>query len=166
MEFGFDIHGVIDSKPKFFSEVTQLLSEDGHGVHILTGSPETINLRKELNYYGVRYKKIFSITDHLVKSGAEVTFDSKGKPHADEILWNKAKGFYSKENNLAFHVDDTLRYRDYFETPFAYFDLKNLVFYWTYKEIGIGEFMYLTPTNMKNIIIAIGESFNFNEEKL
>jgi len=37
MKVGLDIHGVVDVRPEFFSELSKLLVSNGHEVHIITG---------------------------------------------------------------------------------------------------------------------------------
>lgn len=119
IKFGFDIHGVCDALPEVFGPLTTLLVEAGHEVHILTGSMWTDKIDEELRGYGVRYTHKFSISDYRIAQGHEVTFDEKGTPWMTGELWDSAKGEYCMEQGINLHLDDTLKYNDYFKTPFV-----------------------------------------------
>lgn len=159
MRFGFDIHGVIDAEPRFFSELTEDLIKEGHEVHILTGHRITAELRKELASLQIRWTKLFSITDHHIESGTEVTFDEKGNPWIEDELWDKTKADYCKDNEIVFHIDDSKVYGDYFKTPYCRFDKSKLRFYWSFGENDVGEFLFLDPRLTKQIITGLGETF-------
>lgn len=119
MKIGLDIHGVADADPPFFSELTRMLIQHGHEVHIITGSeaaPELeAYLKKDL---GLHWTRLFSITSYHKAAGTDITW-VQGKPYMDEDLWNKTKARYCKENGIHIHLDDSGVYGQYFETPYA-----------------------------------------------
>jgi uncharacterized Fe-S cluster protein YjdI len=122
MKIAFDIHGVLDTNPKFFSELTTLLKENGHEVHLLTGSHID---NKLLKYVGVKlnisYTHIFSITDYHVQKGTGVKFDKQGHPWLDPYEWDKSKAEYCARNNIDLCLDDSDTYAYFFKTPYARF---------------------------------------------
>ena len=50
--------------------------------------------------------------------------DEKGRPWMDDDIWDRTKGDYCKKHQIDFCIDDTERYGDYFETPFAFMKIK------------------------------------------
>lgn len=124
IKIGVDIHGVANESVEFFRELTGLLVRSGHEVHILTGPPLEI-ARSEVESLGLKYTHIFSITDHHVSIGSDVTFDSKGHPFMDEYLWDKTKAEYCMKHDIQLHLDDSDAYGYFFKTPYARFYSKN-----------------------------------------
>lgn len=126
MKLGLDIHGVIDSDPARFIELAREIKEDGGSVYILTGRPIDETLMAELNSCGFArdlYDAIFSIQDSLDANGVEILgLDKYGRNHYPDEIWNSAKGFFCKKNEIDLHIDNSIEYKDYFSTPFAYFD--------------------------------------------
>lgn len=125
MKFGFDLHGVIDAKPEFFSEFTKLLVEAGHEVHILTGPPDGKKLREELDATGVMFTHLFSIADWLKSEKVEMWQDKKGDWWSHPYDWDRAKGVYCERNKIDMHFDDTDSYAYFFKTPFCRFFSKD-----------------------------------------
>lgn len=127
MKFAFDIHGCIDSMPKLFSFLSNLLVDNGCEVHILTGSIWTDKVEEELKNYGIKYTHHFSITDHHLSIGTKMRYDegtgnpwiNTGDENQDNILWDKSKAEYCEKHKIDLCIDDTTRYNDYFTTPFA-----------------------------------------------
>lgn len=124
-KLGLDIHGVIDLEPEIFSKISSLISESGHEVHILTGSHITDKLIEELKGYNMVWDNLFSISDHHKEARTEMWYDKNGNPWIDDLTWNKTKGIYCKENEITFHMDDTRKYGQHFETEFMHLDLRN-----------------------------------------
>ena len=124
MKFGFDLHGVIDTKPEFFRSLFLLLFEGGCEVHVLSGPPSE-QVEKELEdlgfLKGIHYNYLFSIVDYLRLKGAEMRQDSRGNWWADPYEWDRAKGAYCDHHKIDIHFDDSDTYRYFFKTPFARF---------------------------------------------
>jgi len=116
-KLGIDIHGTIDFLPKVWSLFSNLLVDNGHQVHIMTGSKITNEIKKQLYELGIKWTHIFSITDYHESIGTEIIYDSKGNPWMDQKLWNKTKAEYAKEKKLDLMVDDSSIYLKKFETP-------------------------------------------------
>ena len=113
MKIGFDWHGVLDSM-----EVMRKLAEHhwkhNDHVYIITGLSRK-DLDEELKATGFHYFDcVFSIVDHIIEIGEEVTWDDEGMPWADKTLWNNAKRDYCKKNQIAIMYDDSLIYKDTF----------------------------------------------------
>lgn len=121
MKIGIDLHGVITYDPGLFSELSKEFLKNNHEIHIITGSLLNDALSYKLRKYGMVWTELFSISSHHKGNGGEISYDKKGDPWIDPDIWNKAKGIYCYENNIAFHIDDTLRYKEFFKTPFCYF---------------------------------------------
>jgi len=123
-KLGLDIHGVIDKYPKEMSYISSAIILSGGEVHIITGgswNKELDDLLKKLN---IKWTKIFSIYDHLVKIGEETdgvhTFpNGKIQKKFKSEIWDKAKSEYCLFNNISIHIDDNSLYGSFFKTPFA-----------------------------------------------
>jgi hypothetical protein len=124
MKVGFDIHGVCDAHPEFFSLISRLLVENGDEVHILTGRRISDGALKEVVELNLSYTHFFSIADYHTESDTKMHDDENGNPWMDDDIWDSAKGNYCKEHQIDFCIDDTERYGQYFETPFAFMKIK------------------------------------------
>lgn len=125
IKIGIDVHGVADSNPHFFSELSRLLIDNGHEVHILTGAEQTKELEYEIRYIlGLSYTHFFSTTSHNKNAGVEITYID-GNPYMDNKIWNKAKAEYCLKHGIHLHIDDSDVYGKYFKTPYAKFEYKS-----------------------------------------
>lgn len=115
-----DYHGVISQDPQYFGELACELIRRGHEVHIITGGPcEAITQElKKMKFY---YTRSFAILDHYEKLGL-VQYGSGGGFHIEDKLWDSAKAKYCKEWKIDLHIDDSLTYLKYFETPYCRYD--------------------------------------------
>jgi len=124
LNYGFDVHGVLDAKPDVIIALMRALKRAGHEVHIITGSKNGKRIINYLKKYGVfagiHYTHFFSISSHLISKGVKVRY-IKGKPWFNEDIWNKTKGEYCKRNNIALMIDDSDVYGESFKTPYARF---------------------------------------------
>lgn len=126
LRIGFDYHGCLDAKPELFSELTKLLKDNGHEVHVLTGSMESDEIHKELKSLGIHYTHFFSVSDYNKEIGTKMWFSEDGNPWMDEESWNKTKGEYCKRHDISLHLEDTIEYFDHFTTPICRFYSKHI----------------------------------------
>lgn len=141
LKIGLDIHGVANADAAFFSELTHVLVDGGHEVHILTGVERTPALERHLKIdLELSWTHLFSITSHCRDLGADIE-TIQGKPYVDEDLWNRAKAEYCRQHAIDLHLDDSAVYGRHFSTPYAK--------YFTNRQ----------PTEKKKIAV-IGGSFN------
>jgi hypothetical protein len=124
MKIGLDIHGVCDTNPEFFKEMSRLFVEAGHEVHILTGMRVSDGALDEIKELGISYTHFFSIADYHEQSGTAISNDSNGNPWMDNEAWDRTKGDYCEKHKIDFCIDDTERYGDHFTTPFAFIKIK------------------------------------------
>ncbi len=121
IKIGLDVHGVLDTAPHFFGELSKLLVENGHEVHILTGAEKTEALETFLKEnLGLSWTHFFSVTSYHKHIGTEITY-IHGNPYMDNKLWNRAKSEYCRVYNIQLHIDDSDTYGKYFTTPYAKF---------------------------------------------
>lgn len=124
-KLGLDVHGVITNEAEFLSAKAAEQVAIGNESHIMSGSRYNQATVDQLRQYGfekgVHYTHYFSITDHLIDSGAEVTFKS-GLPHADAFLWDSAKGEYALTQGLHCLWDDSPVYGRYMPPCCWYFN--------------------------------------------
>lgn len=126
MKVAIDVHGTIDTCPKFFSKLVALLKAFGAEIHITTGVPDTPKLREQLDNWGIKYDKIFSITNYHQEIGTPIEWDEKGHPHIDESEWDSTKGEYCKRTGIDLAIDDSKVYGIYFDTPYIQFDASRI----------------------------------------
>jgi hypothetical protein len=123
-KIGLDIHGVIDAMPEFFSFLSESFIKNNGEVHIITGGSWTEELENQLKEYGIKWTHKFSVYDHLLESGVEISGqiqfpDGTIQSKFEDGHWDNVKSKYCLDNNINLHIDDTLIYNDFFKTPFA-----------------------------------------------
>lgn len=116
MKYGLDIHGVCDTKTKFFAIFSQRAIANGHECHIITGSQRTKANENFLKDLGIQYTHFFSISDYLLKEGCVAFWKDKDNPFFSEEVWNDAKANYCKRNKVDIHFDDSDEYGKFFTT--------------------------------------------------
>ena len=120
LKIGLDYHGVIDCCPTYFSQFCSAAINRGHQIFIITGGP-AVKIKQILDNIPIAYNHIFAITDYYQALGmVEQTAD--GSFAIPDKLWNQAKGEFCFRNHIDFHIDDSLAYRPWFQTPFCWFD--------------------------------------------
>lgn len=121
MKIGLDIHGVIDTNPKFFAAFTEALLAAGHEIHIITG-PRHSQVEPLLRKWKIKYTHFFSIVEYEEKRGVtEIMWAKNGDPFMSLNVWDRAKAKYCKRTKIDLHIDDSQKYGEYFETPFCLF---------------------------------------------
>jgi len=125
-KLGLDFHGVLDLEPGLFIGLANRVHEMKGEVHIITGESlyydgiekKLLNLNRGVQFWD----KIVSIQDELKKTVYKIGINIHGRDIYDEMSWDSFKGYYCEENEITLHIDDTLRYSEYFYTPFYYYD--------------------------------------------
>ena len=115
MKLGFDIHGVIDTFGVFQKMIDILVEHEDVEIHVLSGLEEKY-LEDQIGHL-IDLDKIthfFSVTDHLVATGATVEWKD-GLPWADDESWNRAKTEYCDEVGIDVLFDDSPVYAKYFD---------------------------------------------------
>jgi hypothetical protein len=109
-------------------ELATALVACGHEVHIISGPPLDV-IEKELKSLlfekNLQYTHVFSIVDHNIAIGSNVTYDENGHAWTDEYTWDKTKADYCLRENISLHIDDSDQYGYFFKTPYARFFSKN-----------------------------------------
>ena len=123
-KLGFDLHGVIDANSGFFRALLRDLIRQGWEVHILTGAKWSKE-RETLKRLKIPFTHFFSIIDHHVSIGTEVSWDAKGDPHMDDYLWSQTKALYCHAHGITMHFDDSDVYGMFFKTPDVRYFSKN-----------------------------------------
>jgi len=155
MNIGLDIHGVISINPSFYSQFSRIAVDQGHEIHILTGSLLTKSLLEELKSYDVTWNHLFSISEYHKTLGTSITYTAPNNPWMDAEEWNKTKAEYCLRNGIDFHIDDTEHYGEYFETFFALYDHKNLRLDWHFKNKKNGALKLHSPEETLKLIHQI-----------
>ena len=140
MKIGLDIHGVIDEMPEFFSFLTNSIIKNGGEVHIITGSHWDEKTDKNMKDWDIKFTHKFSVYDYLMESSYTKTGliqfpDGTIQTKFEDELWDKIKGEYCEKNGISLHIDDTLIYNNYFNTPYANLYLNNKKKKKTHKDI-------------------------------
>jgi len=116
LRIGLDIHGTIDTKPKFFAIFSKRVISNNGEIHIITGSRQTPEIEQQLKDLGIQYTHFFSIADYLLSQGKEVFWKTPNDPFFSDADWNIAKANYCDRNQIDIHFDDSLEYGKYFKT--------------------------------------------------
>ena len=113
MKIGFDIHGVIDSKPEYFSALIRKYRDKGHEVHIITGTPFA-EMAPKLDKWDIKFDGYFSIAEWCLSHSSTAT-ERDGQVFDDDEVWNNAKALYCMQNDIDVHVDDSPIYQKTFK---------------------------------------------------
>lgn len=120
MNIGLDIHGVIDSYPKLFSNLSKKWIEQDHEIFIVTGQ-EWQEVKPIVEEAGVCYTHHFSIVDHHKNIGTPMYKRSdKDGWWMDKDIWMRSKGDYAMYADLDIHFDDSVEYAKYFPSSCTY----------------------------------------------
>lgn len=113
LKVGLDIHGVIDTFPAKFRQLSSALVKDGAEVHVVTGTKRNRNIDQLLADSGIAFTHYFSIVEHLEASN--ITVDWRDNlPYANEEKWNTAKREYCKTQGIDLMFDDSSVYLETF----------------------------------------------------
>ncbi len=130
LKIGFDIHGVLDTNPKFFTMLTRALRlmKNNYGlnveIHIITGSRYSVELENQLKAMissssdHVWWDKFFSVQEYCEEyhDDQAIVHDGMKQPTFPKEIWNSAKAKYCKKEKIDYHFDNQKEYFDYFET--------------------------------------------------
>jgi hypothetical protein len=117
---GLDIHGVIDTDPVFFADIAQVVRDRGGEVFIITGREDGVDLRRELEEYGMNsklYNGILSITSYQKSRGTPVSYldDRKSQPIMEPEVWNPTKAALCASAGIDVMIDDSALYETFFK---------------------------------------------------
>lgn len=123
LKIGLDYHGVIDVNTKYFADFCLEAKRRGHLIYIITGGPKTLidnNLRND----NIPYDMCFAISDYY-QAKNKIIQDKTGKFVIPENLWNIAKADFCRHSRVNIHIDDSLKYINWFSTPYCYYNKRN-----------------------------------------
>lgn len=135
LDIGLDIHGVIDTYPYLFRDLSLEWENHGHRIHIITGEPRKTALPTIIEY-GICYNEFFSIVDyHIEQNTPSLSQDENGHYWVDREVWMATKGNYAERVDLDIHFDDQIEYAPYFPKSCS--------------------FIYVPPSNFEKVIDTI-----------
>lgn len=117
MKIGIDYHGVINRNPSFFSGFSHAAKTKNVTLYIVSGASEK-SVKNFLVEHNICYDKIFSLLDYF-EAKKMVTYFENGSFFVDNESWNRAKADFCAQNQIDFHIDDSILYGTYFKTPFC-----------------------------------------------
>ena len=117
LKISVDYHGVITSNPIFFKAFNQLALNENIKIIVLSGA-HNVDVKAYLEKNHIPYTYVWSLLDDF-KQRNLVAFNDDGSFHVADDIWNKAKARYCKEQNIDLHIDDSMLYGLYFQTPFC-----------------------------------------------
>ena len=123
MKIGIDYHGVINSNPEFFKKFADSALKENHRIIILSGSSAD-EVETYLTTYQIPFSEIYSLLDDFKRRGL-VQFYEDGSFFVNNDIWNKAKAKYCLEHKVDVHIDDSMLYGAYFQTPFCLYALSS-----------------------------------------
>ena len=119
MRIGLDLHGVIDSNPKFWASFSRLLVVgNDHEVHIIMGPPIKKVMAKLVRFH-MCFTHLFSIVDYHRDRGTKMWQDELGRWNMSPYEWDKTKADYCVRQEIDLHIDDSSIYGKFFITPYA-----------------------------------------------
>lgn len=124
MKLGLDLHGVISDLSGVMKFLGESVVKNQGEVHVITGSfkKKALEELEELGFEKDKhYTHLFCIGDYLYESGARIKSINRkfGNIEFNDNEWDRVKGDYCRKNHIDLHIDDSLIYNEYFETPFA-----------------------------------------------
>ena len=117
MKIGIDYHGVINENPEFFKKFTAAALKEKHDIVVLSGA-SVHDVEAYLKAHQISFSAVYSLLDDFKKRGL-VEFYEDGSFFVNNEIWNRAKAKYCLENGVDVHIDDSMLYGAYFQTPFC-----------------------------------------------
>jgi len=122
MKIGIDYHGVINSNPDFFKKFNALALKNKHSIVVLSGGSAK-DVKAYLNAHQISFSDVYSLVDDFSARGL-AQFYEDGSFFVNNEIWNKAKAKYCFEHHVDVHIDDSMVYGAYFQTPFCLYTPK------------------------------------------
>ena len=119
MKVGIDLHGVIDSNPRFFRVVLTYMYINGVEIHIVSGPPKVdiiTELKKIRFEQKTHYKEVHSVVDFLKESGVKMWQDERGRWWTNDKDWCESKAKICDRLSLNWMLDDKEMYKPAFES--------------------------------------------------
>ena len=120
-KIGIDYHGVITANPNFFKEFNRYAINNNCLIYIISGGHKR-DIKKYLDEKEIMYSEIWSTVDYYDHKN-QVEYKDDGTFKVDDTLWDSAKAWYCKQNNINIHIDDSVVYGKYFTTPFCLYNI-------------------------------------------
>lgn len=120
-KIGIDFHGVICARPELFAIFCSAIRKQGIAVYIISGGPKK-DIIPYLEEQGIAYDKVWTIVDFYEQKGLAAFYED-GSFEIPTELWDRAKAEYCQKENIAFHIDDSGIYGQYFVTPYCKYDI-------------------------------------------
>ena len=123
LKIGLDYHGVIDINLKYFAEFCTKAKQRKHLIYIITGGPK-VKVDYNLKINQIPYDTCFAISDYYQALNKIIQTDD-GKLIIPDNLWNIAKADFCRRSQINIHIDDSLKYINWFSTPYCYYNKNN-----------------------------------------
>ena len=123
LKIGLDYHGVIDINKKYFADFCHKAKQRGHLIYIITGGPKA-KVDDSLQKSDIAYDMCFAISDYYQAMNKFVQIND-GKIIIPDNLWNMAKAEFCRRSQINIHIDDSLKYINWFSTPYCYYNKKD-----------------------------------------
>ena len=120
LKIGLDYHGVIDNNINYFSVFCRKAKRRGHDIYVITGGPK-VSVSQKLNAINMPYDMCFAISDYYIALH-KIEQNSKGKVVIPDNLWNMAKADFCRRSKINIHIDDSVKYINWFSTPYCYYN--------------------------------------------
>lgn len=118
MRIAIDIHGTIDEYPDIFKNIIGGLKNAGVEVWIISGPPK-VEIIEELQKLGlfweIELKNVISVVDWLKERGVKMWQDEKDTWWCEDDEWWSSKAKICEENNIKIMIDDSPRYKPFFD---------------------------------------------------
>lgn len=123
LKIGLDYHGVIDINTKYFADFCKEANKRDHLIYIITGGPKTL-VDYKLKDNNIFYNLCFAISDYYIAKN-EIVQKETGEFIIPDNLWNIAKADFCRRSQVNIHIDDSLKYINWFSTPYCYYNKKD-----------------------------------------
>ena len=130
LKIGLDYHGVIDKNIDYFSSFCKKAKQRGHQIFIITGGPQ-VKVSQNLKANNIPYDMCFAILDYYQALG-NIALDKNNNLIIPENLWDMAKAEFCRRNKINIHIDDSLKYLNWFSTPYCFYNQKTNTGYISY----------------------------------
>ena len=123
LKIGLDYHGVIDSNLKYFADFCAKAKQRNHSIYIITGGPK-VKVDHNLQKNDIPYDICFAISDYY-QALNKIIQNNNGKFMVPDNLWNMAKADFCRRSGVNIHIDDSMKYINWFSTPYCIYNKKH-----------------------------------------